>query len=102
MVGVMSKIKNSQYSVVTEVLKNGNVEIILPGNTRLEIGITQEGEDGLFHKTKDYCWIIVTQNDKEIYLDNYNMGMKCDSDKIMLVEYFDDDNGKNVKNISVS
>lgn len=55
--------KNKIQSLIVEhLLKHGQIELVLPDGVTLEIGLTQENQDGKLTIKDDYCWVIASQN----------------------------------------
>lgn len=78
----MSKSRKIQQLFVTQLIKEGHVQIILPNEITLEVGITQEDGNGDLKKEPNYCWVLATQNGRTIAIDEYNLGIKyTDVDK---------------------
>lgn len=67
---------NIQKNFINELLKNGSIQLNLPNDIVLEVGITQENKYGDLEKLPDYCWIIATQNGRTVLLDRYNLGLR--------------------------
>jgi len=96
--------KNKIQSLVVEhLLKFGQLEIALPDGVTLEIGLTQENQDGELTIKNDYCWVIASQGNRAMSLDSYNMGLRfADDEKIMILEdKFVDKNGEQVRRVDV-
>jgi hypothetical protein len=70
--------KNSkiQSLLITHLLDQGAIELVLPDGLVLELGITQESEDGSLKKCDDYCWVIASQKDRSVSIDSYNLGLR--------------------------
>jgi len=98
----MSKNK-IQSLLVSHLLKHGQIEILLPNNITLEIGITQEGKDGEVVKKDDYCWVITSRDGRSTSIDSYNLGLKFnDVENILVLEdRFTDQNGEAVRRVDV-
>lgn len=80
--------KGTIQRMFTEFLmREGAVEIILPNGMILEVGVTQENKYGDMEITPDYCWIVASQRNKSISMDNYNLGIRYSGDKEMVCEY---------------
>jgi hypothetical protein len=92
-----------QASIVEHLLKHGQIELILPDGVTLEIGLTQENEDGKLKIQDDYCWVMASQGGRTACLDSYNMGLRFnDNDKtIVFEEKFVDQNGEQVRRLDV-
>ena len=92
-----------QSLLVTHLLKHGQIEIKLPDGVILEIGVTQENENGRLEKKDDYCWVIASRNTRSAALDSYNMGLRFeDAENILVLEdRFVDNNGEYVRRLDV-
>jgi hypothetical protein len=92
-----------QSLIVEHLLKHGQIEIALPDGVTLEIGLTQENQDGKLTIKNDYCWVIASQGNRVMSLDSYNMGLRfADDEKIMILEdKFVDKNGEQVRRVDV-
>lgn len=65
-----------QHMLIMHLLKEGHIDLTLPNNMRLAVGITQEGKDGCQEITNDYCSITASHGDRETFLDSYGLEMK--------------------------
>jgi uncharacterized protein YqkB len=74
-----------QQLLISHLLKDGQVQLLLPDGMILDIGITQEDKNGDMVKSDDYCWLIATQKGRDVSMDSYNMGLRYidDSKKIV-------------------
>lgn len=92
-----------QYLLIKELLKTGTVELLLPDGITLEIGITQEDKYGQLKKSDDYCYVVASRDGKSTLLDTYNLGLRFDDEKdILIYEDTDVDNdGVAVRSIDV-
>ena len=95
--------KKIQSLIVTHLLKHGQIEIKLPDGVVLEIGVTQEAENGELEVKDDYCWVIATQGGRSASMDSYNMGLRFDDkDNIIVFEdRYIDQNGEAVRRLDV-
>lgn len=75
-----------QYLLITHLLKEGKIDLMLPGGTVLELGITQEGKNG--PETCDgYCWVQASQDERSTYIDQYNVNLQyTDETSILLFD----------------
>lgn len=98
----MSKNK-IQCLLVTHLLKHGQISLLLPDGVTLEIGLTQENNEGELMVEPEYCWVIASQKDRSVCFDSYNMGLKFADDENILVfeDKFKDDNGDFVRRLDV-
>lgn len=99
----MSSTNKIQHLLVTHLLKHGQIEIKLPDGVVLEIGVTQEGKDGQLEIRDDYCWIIASHKNRSASMDSFNMGLRFEDDKDILVfeDRFLDDKGEAVRRVDV-
>ena len=74
-----------QYLLIKELLKKGSVELLLPDGVTIEIGITQEDKDGNLKKADDYCYVVASRDGKSAMLDTYNLGLRFEDEKDILV-----------------
>ena len=96
--------KNKIQSLLVEhLLRHGQIELILPDGVTLEIGLTQENEDGKLTIKDDYCWVIASQGDRATSIDGYKMGLRfADKDNILVFEdKFVDQNGEQIRRLDV-
>lgn len=96
--------KNKIQSLIIEhLLKHGQIEITLPDGVKLEIGLTQESQDGQITINEDYCWVIASQNGRATSLDAYNMGLRFSDKQDILVfeDKFVDQNGHHIRRLDV-
>lgn len=63
----------------------GSINIQLPDEVSLEIGITQDGVRGR-RRDGNYCWVTTTRDDRTTVLDRYAMSMKYDNPESKLVD----------------
>lgn len=96
--------KNKIQSMIVEhLMKYGQLEILLPDNVKLEIGMTQENQEGRLVKKDDYCWVITSREGRSTSLDAYNLGLRFENDNNLIV--FDDQflgqNGEQVRRLDV-
>ena len=98
----MSK-RKIQSMIVEHLMKHGQIELLLPDNVTLEIGITQENQTGKFVKKDDYCWVMASQNDRTACIDSFNLGLRFADDKntLILEDSFVNQNGEQVRRLDV-
>jgi len=101
--GFAMSINKIQSGIIEHLLKHGQVSLLLPDGMELEIGITQEEQDGKLVKKKDYCWVIASHNGRSTSIDPYNMGLRFyqDDNSIILEDNFLDFNGEKIKRLDV-
>jgi hypothetical protein len=80
----MTKKDRIQCLLITHLLKHGEIQLALPGGTRLTLGITQLGKRGK-EICEDYCWVQTEQNERTTYIDTYNVGVTCPQNKLVFV-----------------
>ena len=95
--------KKLQYLLISELLKNGSVELILPDGIVLEVGITQEDKMGDLKKVDNYCYVVASREGKSTILDSYNLGLQFGAeDNTIICEDEDlDDNGFLIRSLDV-
>ena len=81
----MSKINKIQQLFISQLLKEGHVELTLPNQMHLEVGITQENKYGDLERTDDYCWVIASQEDRSVSIDAYNLGLRYASEREKMI-----------------
>lgn len=69
------------------LLDQGSIELVLPNGVTLEVGVTQESKTGNLKIVPDYCWVLASQDDRSISMDNYNLGIRYNKEKEILCEY---------------
>lgn len=80
--------KNKVQQVFVETLmREGALELVLPNGMVLEVGVTQENKYGDLEIIPDYCWVVASQRNRSISMDNYNLGIRYVGDKEMVCEY---------------
>jgi hypothetical protein len=92
-----------QYLLVSELLKNGSVELLLPDGITLQVGILQEDKMGDLRKAKDYCYVVATRDGKSTILDSYNLGLQFEAEEHTII-YEDEDlneNGDLIRSLDV-
>lgn len=98
----MSKTK-IQSMIVQHLLKHGQIELLLPDNVTLEIGITQENHTGKFVKKDNYCWVMASRKDRTACLDSFNLGLRFsdDDNALILEDSFINQDGEQVRRLDV-
>jgi hypothetical protein len=96
------KTNRIQALLINHLTKYGTIQLALPDNMVLEIGITAETDHGV-EKIDDYCWVITKRDNKVACIDSYNLGIIFnDEDKnIVLDDSFTDSDGMQVRQLSV-
>jgi hypothetical protein len=92
----MTKQDRIQHLIITQLLKEGSVQLKLPDGITLELGITQEGKDGRQEKCDNYCWVTTSQHQRRIFMDSFNLSMEyAATDKqIVLEDNIEDEDGR--------
>jgi len=96
--------KNKIQSMIVEhLMKHGQLEILLPDNVKLEIGTTQENQNGRLVVKDDYCWVIASREGRSTSLDAYNLGLRFENEENLIVfeDKFTDQNGEKVRRLDV-
>lgn len=87
-----------QQLFVEHLMKEGSVELLLPNGMVLEVGVTQENKNGDLKIMENYCWVIATQNNRSVSIDDYSLGIRYSGDKEMICEHSSStEDGSNVK-----
>ncbi len=76
-----------QEMFIKHLLQEGQVELLLPNNMILEVGITQENKNGDLEKVPNYCWVIASQNGRAVSIDEYNLGLRYEDKNKMICEH---------------
>jgi len=78
----MTRLQKLQYLLITQLKKQGVVELVLPDGINLKIGITEIDEKGnlVINQDEDYCWVTAERLDKSILLDSFNLGLSYNDD----------------------
>jgi hypothetical protein len=98
-----SRQKKLQYLLISQLMKDGSVELVLPSGIKVEIGITQEDDKGSLQKTDDYCYVVAKKDAKRTMIDSYNLGLQFESEDNTIVyedEVLDND-GKCIRRMEV-
>ena len=84
-------------------MKHGQIELFLPDNVTLEIGITQESQSGKFIKKDNYCWVMASRDDRTACLDSFNLGLRFADEKnaLILDDSFINQDGEQVRRLDV-
>lgn len=97
------KTNKIQALVINHLLKHGHIQLKLPDNVVLEIGITEEDENGRFTKSEDYCWVIAQKDNRAACIDSYNLGIRFEDEEknIVLDDTFIDSDGVSIRQVNV-
>lgn len=92
-----------QQVFISHLLQEGQVQILLPNDMILEVGITQENRYGDLEKNPNYCWVIASQNDRSVSIDEYNLGLryKNQKDRMICEHLSTSNNGEDIKVLDV-
>ena len=78
-----------QYLLISNLMKDGEVQLILPDGMTLHLGITQDSKNGV-NKDLQYCWLTANQDDKSIFLDSKNLDCSFSIDRFVVNDEEDD------------
>ena len=94
----MKKVTKSkvQEVFISHLLKEGQIQLLLPNGMTLEVGITQENRYGDLEKNPNYCWVIASQNGREVSIDEYNLGLRFEDDKMVCEHQSVSNTGENI------
>lgn len=97
-----SNSKRIQHLITKHLLECGSLELKLPDNVILEIGITQEGKHGE-EIVDGYCFVKATRSGNSTLLDTYNVGLQYVDDQRKLVCFDNsiDKEGRSVKRLDI-
>lgn len=97
------KTSKIQSMLISHLTKYGTIQLKLPDNMMVEIGITAENTQGDVEKIKDYCWVIAKRENKVTCIDSYNLGIRFNDEEknIVLEDSFTDCDGITVRQLSV-
>ena len=92
-----------QSSLIKHLEKYGTIQLQLPDNFIVEIGIVNEDDTGNTKKSENYCYVIVKNELRATVIDKYNIGIRCeDNDKaVILDDKFVDNEGNKVRSINI-
>lgn len=98
-----AKVRKLQYLLISQLLKTGNVSLLLPDGMSLEIGITQQDEGGHQVKADDYCYVVTKRGDRVTIVDSYNLGLQYgeEEDTIVYEDDILDDDGYTVHRLDI-
>jgi hypothetical protein len=82
--------KANEKSKIQELLMHhlmyeGSIELRLPDGMVIEVGMTQENEEGDLEINPHYCWVIASQDDRAVNIDTYNLGLRYSQSKDKMV-----------------
>ena len=92
-----------QSSIIKHLEKYGTIQLNLPDDFLIEIGITNEDDSGNSTKSKNYCYVIVNNDSRTTIMDKNNIGIRCEDDDkaVVLDDKFIDNEGNKVRSINV-
>lgn len=93
-----------QYLMIQQLIEKGSVSLMLPDGITIEVGITQEDENGEMRKVDDYCYVTATsKNGRSVTLDSFNLGLQFEEkeDNIICEDKIMNDNGTLVHTLDV-
>jgi|688.fasta_scaffold168091_2 hypothetical protein len=92
-----------QQAFISYLLQEGHVQLILPNEMILEVGITQENENGDLEKIPDYCWVIASQKGRSVSIDEYNLGLRYQNknDRMICEHEAVSNDGENIKILDI-
>lgn len=84
-------------------MKHGSLEIKLPDDVLIKIGVTQEDKKGVTKIKDDYCWVITSRDKRSIVMDSeYCMNLQFEDDsKLVVVDDKIFENGENYRRLEV-
>jgi hypothetical protein len=96
------KTNKIQALLINHLAKYGTIQLALPDNMILEIGITAETDQGI-EKIDDYCWVITKKEDRAACIDSYNLGIRFseEDNNIVLEDSYTDVDGLQVRQLNV-
>lgn len=97
-----AKGRKLQYLLISELLKQGTVELLLPDGMTLEIGIVQE-DKGKLIKSENYCYVVASRDCESALIDSYGLGLEFESEETTIL-YDDeilDENGRMIRRFDV-
>ena len=97
------KLSKLQFLLIKQLLKEGSVELLLPCGMTLEIGITQEDKNGDLVKVEDYCYVVASDEERSMIMDNFNLGLQFQTqdDTIIFDETVTEDDGTEIRSLEV-
>ena len=97
------KISKLQYLLIKQLIQDGSVELLLPSGMTLEIGITQEDENGDQVKVEDYCYVVTSDKTRSVLIDNFNLGLQFEDqdDTIVFDDTVTNEDGVEIRRVEV-
>ena len=91
-----------QRLFIDYLMREGSIELALPGGMVVEVGLTQEDKYGDLEIVPDYCWVLASQRGRSVSIDQYNLGIRYSGDKEMVCEHSHlSDDGTNINILDV-
>jgi hypothetical protein len=99
----MIKSNKIQKLLITHLLKYGSIQLNLPDNMKVEIGINQENKFGDEEPTEGYCYVIAAKEDRATVLDSFNISLRfADEEKALVFDdTFIDKEGAHMRQLNV-
>jgi len=94
----MRNSRKIQTLLIEYLLKNGEIELLLPDGVSLQIGVTKTNNKGKLEISNDYCYVVSSREGKSTMLDSYNLGLQF-LDQDGLIIYEDNKMGEDGENI---
>lgn len=94
--------KKIQHLLITHLQKYGSIELKLPDNLTLEIGVTQVDRHGELVKANNYCYVIANQNDRTASLDSYNLGIEYKENKNLIFDETSVEAGDKIRRLNIA
>ena len=83
----MNNSRKIQSLLIEHLLKNGEIELLLPDGVSLEIGVTKTNDKGELEISDDYCYVVSSREGKSTILDSYNLGSQfLDQEDLLIYE----------------
>lgn len=91
-----------QSLLIEHLMKQGNIELLLPDGVKVEIDITKEGKRGI-EISDDYCYVKSSRQDQSVILDTYNISLEYNDNhkKMVCFDQKIDENGKEFKRVEI-
>lgn len=98
----MCKQAKIQQLLLSHLSDEGHIQLRLPDGMILELGVVAEGKYGQLEKQDNYCWAIVSQKNREVSIDSFNLGLRfCGDNKIILEDSAFNKDGVEYKTLDV-
>lgn len=98
----MSKKNKIQYLLISYLREFGSIELTLPDNVMLGIGVTQEDRHGNVIKSDNYCWVTAAKDDRTTLLDSYNSGISFEKgNKLIIEDFIEGEDGQTLHQLDI-